>query len=224
MYRLKNRQTGIPQAIRFHQPELKWTSRPGSFENIVRQIISVRLANPHHLKKHGWATDYESVANELDGYLAKVCLDNGWTKYVQAGEGDSPPPTQARPGLHRSAGNVAGGMLTNVLWLSSGAEAVSQQVSSDRAQVCKSCPNNSKGDLLSFFTVPAANAIRAALNLKRQWKLSTPVDEHLHVCGICSCPLKLKVHFPIQTILDNIQADVLQQLPDFCWIRKEADK
>jgi hypothetical protein len=90
--RLKNRQMGIPMGMKFHQPELKWTSRAGSFESIVGQIIRVRLANPAQLAKHGWATEHDAVADELDAYLAKVCLDNGWGKYVQEGVGDAPVP------------------------------------------------------------------------------------------------------------------------------------
>lgn len=96
-YRLKNRYTGVPQAIRFHQPELKWSSRPGSFDNIVGQIVRVRLANPAQTQKHGWSTDAAAVADELDAYMAKICVDNGWGKFVQEGVGDAPAPSVRRP-------------------------------------------------------------------------------------------------------------------------------
>jgi hypothetical protein len=90
--RLKNRQLGIPMGMKFRQPELRWTSRAGSFESIVGQIIRVRLANPHQLAQHGWAVEHDAVADELDEYLAKLCVDNGWGKYVQSGEGEAPVP------------------------------------------------------------------------------------------------------------------------------------
>ncbi len=223
MYRLKSRQKGIPQAIRFHQPELNWTSRPASFENIVQQIIKVRLGNPHYLAKHGWATEHDAVANELDGYLAKVCLENGWTHFVEGGVGDPPPPPpHARRSLRQSAGNVAAGGMTNITWLASGAEAVAPAVAENRAEVCSNCPYNEKGDLLSFFTVPAANAIRFAVGLKNSWKLETSRDDKLGVCGICSCPLKLKAWMPIKAITDHIPETVLAGLPDWCWIARES--
>jgi hypothetical protein len=222
MYRLKSRQKGIPQAIRFHQPELNWTSRPASFENIVQQIIRVRLGNPHHLAKHGWATDHDSVANELDAYLAKVCLENGWTHFVEGGVGDPPPPPpQARRSLRQSAGNVAAGGRILVEWISSGAEAVSGDQSNRRAGVCVRCPMNSPGDMTSFFTVPVANAIRAALNQREGWNLKTGYDDKLGVCDACGCVTKLKVHMPIELIAKKLQPEVRGALHSSCWIKSE---
>jgi len=223
MYRLKNRQTGIPQAIRFHQPELNWTSRPGSFENIVGQIIRVRLGNPHYLQKHGWATDHDAVADELDAYMARVCLDNGWTKYVQAGESDAPPPTRARPSLRRSAGNAAAGASVLVRFINNSSEAVSRDVSERRATVCAVCPQNKSGDLSSFFTVPVSNAIRAALNLKRDMKLETSKDQSLGVCLACGCPLRLKLHLPIRMIAEGLTAESRLELDSKCWIPDEEN-
>ncbi len=93
MYRLRNRQTGIPQALRFYQPEINWTSRAGSFENVVQQIMRIRSSNPHHVGKHKWATDHDGVAQELDAYLAKICVDQGWVKFVASGPADPPLPS-----------------------------------------------------------------------------------------------------------------------------------
>lgn len=207
--------------MRFSQPELNWTSRPGSFENIVGQIIKVRLGNPHHTKKHGWATDHDAVANELDAYLSKICLDHGWTKYVQSGEGDSPPPTSARPGLRRSAGNAVAGAKILIEWVSSGEEAVHTMVSTRRASVCAACPVNKPGDMLSFFTKPVSDAIKLALNQRAGWKLETPHDGKLGVCEACGCPLKLKVHVPIDRIINKLSPETVSALDAKCWILEE---
>ena len=108
-----------------------------------------------------------------------------------------------------------------VEWLKDGAEAVPQDLSIARANVCAHCPHNQSGDLTSFFTVPVSNAIRKALADKDGMNLATPIDDQLHVCGICLCPMKLKVHVPLKTILDRLPTEVFTELPEYCWMRTE---
>ncbi len=80
----------MPQNIRFTQPELNWVAGPGSFENMVAQIIQVRLANPHQVEKHKWPVDHDGVASELDSYFAKICIAQGWVRFVINGANDAP--------------------------------------------------------------------------------------------------------------------------------------
>lgn len=226
-YRLKNRYTGVPQAIRFTQPELNWTSRPGSFDNIVGQIVNRRLANPAQTQKYGWSTDPAAVADELDSYMAKICVDNGWGKFVHGGEGESPPPTFARPdgsGLKQKLEHVAAGGKALVDWIASREEAVGPNLSEYRAGVCSVCPQNRQGDLTSFFTVPAAKAIRHALNMRSGWNLKTSKDPVLGVCRACSCPLELKVHLSLPRVLAAMNEDVMKALDPKCWILGEMMK
>lgn len=110
---------------------------------------------------------------------------------------------------------------TLVDWIASGAEAVPGEKSAERALVCSSCPKNGQGDLLSYFTRPAAEAIRRTVQRKLEMQLTTPSDDTLGICTVCDCPLKLKVHLPIENIGKKLAAVTRSELPEWCWIRKE---
>lgn len=114
-----------------------------------------------------------------------------------------------------------------VEWLASGAEAVPQEQATGRGQVCAGCSLNEPGDLSNFFTRAASEAIRKALNTRREWKLETALDKKLGVCGACLCPLKLKVHLPIDRILAKIlpeSLDYIRANAPGCWLLKETPK
>jgi hypothetical protein len=87
--------------------------------------------------------------------------------------------------------------------------------------VCTTCDRNSKGDLLQFFTKAAGEAIRQAIEILWQQDLKTPHDDKLGVCDVCDCPLKLKVHFPIDRIKKGTSDETRARLPEYCWIVKE---
>jgi hypothetical protein len=108
-----------------------------------------------------------------------------------------------------------------VEWLASGAEAVPQEKANARAAVCAKCPMNEKGDLLRFFTKPVSEAIRHALSLRSEWKLETPDDFRLGVCTACDCPMRLKVHIPIERIREKLKPEIKSRLHPDCWIPKE---
>lgn len=225
-YRLKSRVHQCVGGFQFIQPEIKWESlkvlgRSPSWERLVNALIDARRANPHHLEKYHWSLDPVTVANEVDAYNAQRMVDGGHTKYLM-GEGGKNLPKSIPPNrLISRAGNVAAGGEVLVEWISSGAEAVEPAQSEHRAQVCVCCQSNQSGDFMSFFTRPVSEAIRLALNLKRDWNLKTAVDDQLGVCEICDCPLKLKVHMPIERIQTRIPDSVRSSLPGHCWIQKE---
>lgn len=219
--RLKTRQLSIPGGLKFRQPEINWTPRPGSFTNMVGQIIKARSANPHYLAKYGWSLDPHVVADELDAFNAKICLDNGWTKYITTGPGDPPPSRSPRPNLPQRLGNVVAGGSLLVEWILSREEAVAPELSEHRAGVCAACPLNVRGDLTRFFTLPASHAIRAELSRRSGWQLATTKDEQLAICEACSCPLKLKVHVPLKNILAKLPLPAFDALHEQCWIRHE---
>jgi hypothetical protein len=188
----------------------------------VQAIISHRNANPFLKEKHGWPTDVDNVREELDAYNAKICEQMGWTKYI-TGSGDPSPPLSIRPQqtlLQKSQRVVAGGE-TLVEWIASGAEAVPPEQSNARAGVCAGCRFNMEGDLSSFFTRQASEAIRKTIQLKNDMKLETSHDAKLGVCELCSCPLRLKVHLPMEKIQPKVTDEIRATLPDYCWLVKE---
>ena len=96
------------------------------------------------------------------------------------------------------------------------------ELAEKRAAICAGCPSNEQGDLLSFFTKPLSEAIRRAYNLRAEYKLRTSQDDKLGVCGICSCPLKLMLHVPLEMKLKHLPDDVRAGLPPHCWVIKES--
>jgi len=222
MSKLRNRQMQIPQGLTFYQPETRWRpQRYASFETIVRSLIAHRQAHPHLVEKHRWPIDYATVCEEVDSFNARVCEANGWNQYITGPGGDSLPKSMPpQLNLLQRGQQLAAGAGVLVEWISSGAEAVSAELANRRASVCAACVQNEKGDLLSFFTKPVSAAIQGALNARREMRLSTPNDENLGVCAACSCPLKLKVHIPLDRIMAKLTAESKAGLDANCWILK----
>jgi hypothetical protein len=222
--RLKNRNKQIPNGFKFLQPETGWSPPSySSFNQIVMGLISHRRGNPHLAAKNNWAMETAGIEAEVEAYNVKVCQQHGWKDFITEGASvahpkQSPPPSLLQLGKRL----VAGAKTLAVDWLASGAEAVAPALSADRAAICASCPQNQGGDVSAFFTVPVATAIRAALNLRSEWKLKTPHDDALGVCAACSCPLLLKVHLPIKDIAGRIPAESRAALDPRCWILAES--
>lgn len=222
MPRLINRNVQIPGGMKWYQPETKWEApRYASFEVIVTNLISHRLANPFLMEKHGWSVDPDTVRDEVDAYNAKICEQMGWTNYI-SGIGDPSPPLSQRPlqSLLQKSQHVVAGAETVVDFVRKD-EAVAPEISQRRAEVCAPCRFNTEGDLLSFFTRQASEAIRKALEIVRGENLTTTRDGKLGVCSVCDCPLRLKVHFPIERIKQKMPQEVREKLPEWCWIVKE---
>lgn len=239
MPKLISRDRQIPNGFRYYIPQLKWQSRPfDSFDTIVTNALQVMKANPHVAQRMGWVLTYEAVANQVDYFNAALCQANGWHQYITQGGGGAPsvpfpqvqnpiqpvqPSQPFQPGnLFRSLKNVVAGGNTIIEWIKSGAEAVPAELAEKRAAVCVSCPKNAQGDLTSFFTVPASNAIRAALNSRKEMNLSTTQDDKLGICSACSCPLPLKLHLKLESILPKMPKESFDALAENCWIRTES--
>jgi len=232
-YKLISRDRFIPNGFRFTQPETGWQStRMASFSSIVNSLISHRLANPALVASKGWATDYESVANEVDAFNAAICASMGWTQYIMVPEGNPEPPKSKAPSLQEQsqisaaagrAKKIWAGVKTLNDWLDSDEDPVTLIRSESRAAVCSACPVNGKGDFTQWFTQPAADAIRRQLEKAKDRKLVTSVDSKLNICTICLCPLKLKVHTPIKFIKEHMSPAVLHDLEKApaCWIVAE---
>lgn len=223
MSRLKDRNKFIPNGFVFYQAETGWQpARMQSFETIVQAIIAHRNANPWLKEKNGWPIDPDTVREELDRYNAKVCEHMGWRDYISSAGDAGPPltPPLLQRLLHRGA-NVVAGKETLVDWIDDGALAVPAPQSAARAAICTTCPKNGKGDLLSYFTKPAADAIKRTVERKLEMQLTTPHDDQIGVCEVCDCPLSLKVHLPIENISKKMNPVTMAEFPDWCWIRKE---
>ena len=239
--RLRNRQRPLPNGISFYDPATKYQAPLHStFTAQVDGTIAARVANPGVTKQFNLATDREAVEREVDYYLCTVAQRQGWNDFVdhtrQAVDGGLPnqapfhrpgqfnaTPNQNRqpPAFVRKLQNVAGGSEVLVDWLASGAEAVPIVLAEKRAAICVKCPLNGHGGLEQIFTLPVAAAIRGALNLRREMRLETKSDDKLGTCEACDCPLKLKVHLPIDRIWTGLSDQQKASLDPGCWIPPE---
>jgi len=219
----------------FYLPEVKWQARKGSsFDTIVRELESVIKANPALAKKNGWPTDTKGVEDWVDLYNATVCQRMGWDKYISTGSGGAGLVPKTHP-LHQqetlqSLRNAAArvkelmeGAKTLREWDESGDPAVPPEVSLRRAQACSKCPHNTPGDFTKWFTVPASEMIKARIEKAQARKLTTEQDDNLHICDVCYCPLRLKVHVPIQWIAKRLNPEKLHALRAVpgCWVGAE---
>lgn len=223
-YSVKSKDKSLPGGWRFYQPETRWTARPGSYESIVQQVLAHRRGNT----RFPFATDEESVRFEVEQYNVRRCLDHGWLDYLQGqSEPESAPdrsPKAFPRSLLRSVARVAAGGETLVDWIRSKEESVAPELAEERASICAKCVRNSKSkNLLTYFTVPASNAIRRELERRRGWELKTRKDEELGVCTACGCPLELKVHCPFSHIQKHLDEETWKELDAGCWLFKESN-
>ena len=232
--KLRNRQKPLPNGISFYDPATKYQAPPFStFTAQVDGTIAARLANPGVTKQYNLATDRPTVEKEVDFYLAQVAMRQGWTDLVdtarQPSDGGTAPPAPfpnpaqptRRPSPFERAQLVVAGSEVLVDWISSGAEAVPIQLAEKRAAVCAKCVLNEPGGLEQFFTLPVAAAIRTALNARREMRLQTSKDDLLNICGACLCPLRLKIHLPLERILSKMSGSTKLALDPACWILSE---
>src|SRR5690349_15273690 len=95
MPRLKDRNRQTPGGHKFYDPVLKYRSRPwASIDDIARGLVQARLGNPALTQQHGWSTDFNTVALEVEQTIARHCEQMGWREYIQA---DVPGGDQASP-------------------------------------------------------------------------------------------------------------------------------
>jgi hypothetical protein len=233
-YRLKSRQLQIPNGFKFIQPETGWVApRFASFNSIAKNLAAHRKSRPDLIAKHSWRTDMEGVEFDLEQFNIRLCLRHGWTDYLEGMEGGGGPLPKSRPPTQSEVEQVSAaagrakkiwsGVKTLNDWIDSGDAPVPAKQAGDRAAVCVQCTMNTAGDFTSWFTKPAAGAIKSQIEKLQARKLSTPHDEKLNVCDVCLCPLKLKVHTPLSFIQANMSEAVLSELQkvEKCWIVKE---
>jgi len=229
MPRLKDRNKQTPGGHKFYDPILKYRARPwASVEEIAAGLKQARLANPALTQQHGWSTDEITIRDEVDEAIALHCQQMGWKNFLADGGQpvavpfNQPQRPQNQRFLGRLKSVVASGSPVIIDFVKSKEEAVPIKIATQRAEVCLACPYNQKTkSLLDIFTTSASEAIRKGLEQLRGWNLDVPNSDGLSICSICSCPLKLKIFLPITRIRSKMSDEVREQLPEWCWIKRE---
>jgi hypothetical protein len=232
MLRLKNRQLQIPGGMGFYLPELKWSARKGSsFHSIADQLERVILANKALAIKNRWPRARKDIEDWVDAYNATVCARMGWDHYIMPSGSTSTPKSDSRhlqetlrslSAAAAKAKELVAGARTLMEWEDSGDPPVPPELALKRAIICANCPLNDPGDLTKWFTVPAAELIRRRIARAQSRNLTTVRDDQLHTCMACSCPLKLKVHVPINWVVKELPPARRARLHDSCWILAES--
>jgi hypothetical protein len=112
-------------------------------------------------------------------------------------------------------------------WLGDGGHTVDPMIAEFRAARCVSgnngdpCPHNKEPNWWDRVKHVVADWIRKQLELKEGMELRLSVEESLHMCAKCGCCLKLKVWVPTDHIRAITPEKTLQEMPDYCWIKRE---
>jgi UV DNA damage repair endonuclease len=61
------------------------------------------------------------------------------------------------------------------------------------------------------------------MQIKNDAKITTSLDAKLETCQACDCPMVLKVHCPLDVILEREKPEHLAKLDPRCWILKEKE-
>ncbi len=216
MAKLKSREFFVPNGFQYSVPPLNWKSPPGiSFNSCVQQVYALARANP--------GVDMPRTIPEIEHAVEQAnvqrCLQNGWVDYVHLDPEETPPKWFPPQQASRFAGKLAVGAKTLVAWLGNGANPENKEEAARRASICATCPQNQPGELSSFFERATSELIRRQVEFARDCELTTPADSKLGVCAVCACPLKLKVHVPLETIHAKLSAATLSELPEICWMK-----
>lgn len=112
-------------------------------------------------------------------------------------------------------------------WLGEGGHPVDHEISDRRSESClmsdnsKPCPHNTAPEWWEKPKDAIALMIRKQLAIKHRMDLYGLYEGALHMCDLCGCCLKLKIHVPIEHIRNHTDLETLAKYPDYCWIKKE---
>lgn len=141
-------------------------------------------------------------------------------KAADAGRADS--AEQRRNSRRYKVSHVSNGAIAIAEFLGPRGEPVDHDTAQRRADVCMRCSlNKSAAGWDGTITEIAAKATKAYFRIKSEKKLEVDGEDRLGICQACWCPLKLKVHMPIDHITEYTEDEVLADLDMHCWILKE---
>lgn len=206
----------------------------GSFRRCCEFETSFRKKNPFMCKKHNWTTEKGEIEKYVEQSNVARCIAHGWTSFLVMD--DAPYPTAYIPifqkkteagaaafaveGKTKHATKAAAGIGLVYDWLGEGLEPVNQEEAEKRALVCSVCPKNQPGDFFQRVEAVIARNVRTLIEVAKDLKLRTSLDEKLESCMACDCWLKLKVWPPLKHIIENTSPEVMADLDPGCWIKK----
>jgi len=119
--------------------------------------------------------------------------------------------------LLEKAQKLAHGAATLAEWIGDGGHTVDRELAQGRADICLKCPKHNNN---FSWAEPVANAIKRQMELKNHLMLRVNGERQLHVCGVCECPMRLKIWLPLRRVLPE-----LHEINDYdpsCWLLNET--
>lgn len=213
---LRNFNTVPPGGWRYTQTAPNGTVKSWASMNdawsVAKEIADFRTGNG--LAR---ATPKEALHDIEEATCQRLHDDPNWCVPAQK-------KTMVRAAIDRLSNSVKAvgrGKRILVDWLGTGAKPVTIGIAQRRANVCFDCEHNRDGHSFLRLTADTVRAIAEQMHEKEQLKLRVQDEEKLHACEICLCPLPLKVHVPLKTILEHTDEETLNAFPNHCWIVTE---
>lgn len=224
--RLADRNKLPPNGIWVTIPQIGYNKQFWSFTDACDAFAALANANP----TKRIPTDRATIENIVDEQNAQRCLGiNGAENYITVEGGVAVSGTKKALSFPsqvlavvESLKRIAKGSGGLFEWLGDGGVPVEKELAENRAKICSDCPKNGSEDLTQWFTVPASELIRKQLEKRKDLNLSTTYDDKLGVCSACLCPLKTKVHTPIEYITKHTDNKMKSDLDSRCWILNEG--
>lgn len=228
MVRLKSRRECPPGGFLVTIGQVKQSKQFWSFREAADWFQEIARANP----SLGLPTDRDRAETFVDQQNALRCLTiAGAESYIVEKGGQAVADTKKSATLLKPIVVVAdkvrllaAGHALLEDWDGQGHPLVDPPEANRRAGICAErpggspCPQNRAGDLTRWFTVPANEAIRHRIETAQQLELKTDLDHALNICQACLCPLKLKVHVPLDLIRKHLSPQAKSALDTHCWI------
>lgn len=231
MLKIKNKRANVPNGYLYVQKETNWDASKviphtiSDFGAVCQAIQTHRRANPQYKLN----TSLPAIEAELEAVtVARIAAIPGAKDVYLMEVGGAPPSFPTAPkatlvSLAHAAGAINAGKDILFDWEESGQPPVAQELADKRAVTCVTCPQNGKGGLSRYFTVPMAALIKARFEKLHQMKMATPSDSQLGICEACLCPNRLKVWTPLEFILKHMKDDVKARLDPRCWILSKSE-
>lgn len=186
-----------PDGFRYVDPHDGWLCHAWTYNDWVDFQIA-------HLRANDRPVPID-LGEAMQDQLCRT-LPPGWCNYDD--------PKRPRPSTGLGWGDIAAGIKTFGDWIAKGAQYVGQAEADRRAEICTRCYLN-----VNVEGCGACHKVIAEVTKDKKTKF----DYALRACAACKCLLRAKVHFPLQTLLDNESREVQEMYPEHCWLKKGGE-
>lgn len=193
------------------------------FNDFVNEVLDLRKGN--NLQRANFddtAADIEEATGFRLGYDPRWWGQKKTSLYQVARALPSHVLQAAKHVVEHAENAVRGAHIIKDDWLGKGRDPVARDLAQQRANICILCEFNRDGHFFQKLTASIAKAIHEQRRLKTGLGLKVDGEDQLHTCQKCDCHLPLKIFTSIDTIKERTSLETINDMPGFCWVRKES--